>query len=916
MPNFPTYRGELPTSLNPFNLRHYLLLVYWVYFRPTAIKYYLYKTNPNLYSAASASIWRSFTLPAYRNLYLMIPGAILLLSTLLGGIVMLIDTGLPTTPIDWSSLGLTVARALVIAVIYASIGSLVFGVAEGVAGGIAVGVALGVALGLLEVVELKEPVLVLVALIGGLAVRVVFSVAASLAVGLAYGIACSVAAGIVAGMAFDVRLGVLVGIAVGVGALGIIFYPLQLVSALLSNFRGRSHPVQWDELLLFPLPRTERVLIGYLQHEPIKGLGVLGEVARNPFQRWAAQRALYVYLHKNHPAPLQLIYDLLDGSQLNEYAIAPTSKLDWEVLPSLKQLLLGELNQKWVDCHTEWANSFAERLVWLLTEPMRLSRETPLTRFCGMLYSLLVKETVDGESFNLGDRHQTYTDLTDYPGGAEISNSFAALAAFLAYDNLSDLPAALDIASGLGGNFATAIRPGVMNALVRLGEVAAEVATYETATSRVNQQAALLRATDALNELDKHIAAEVVPPEETILQRIIRQWRGLVSQEGGSLGRVENSVRIISPYVAGNPVDNNLFVGREDILRELEETWDRPGQSASVVLYGHRRMGKSSILRNLSTRFDEKTAIVDFNMQRVGPVENTGELLWKQVREIHRAFCQRIDSSLLEPDREEFLQDPYLAFDDYLWQLDQMRDGNRLIFTIDEFEGIEALIEQGRIDAKLLEKWRATFQTYPWFIIAFAGLHNLEEMRRDYWNPIYAGVKAIKVSFLKLNAAQKLITEPTPDFAIDYSSDAVEEILKLTNGQPYLVQLICDNLVSRFNRQTFYENIERDRRFTLEDVHAIIDSDEFYQDGSAYFNGVWGQAEETDPTGQLEILKALTSSPLSFTELMNETHFDSNRIQEAVETLERHDVLEESDGKYGYTVELMRRWVVNTKTNK
>jgi len=41
MPTFPTYRGELPQCLDPLNLRHYFLLAYWVYFRPTALKCYL-----------------------------------------------------------------------------------------------------------------------------------------------------------------------------------------------------------------------------------------------------------------------------------------------------------------------------------------------------------------------------------------------------------------------------------------------------------------------------------------------------------------------------------------------------------------------------------------------------------------------------------------------------------------------------------------------------------------------------------------------------------------------------------------------------------------------------------------------------------------------------------------------------------
>ena len=52
---------------------------------------------------------------------------------------------------------------------------------------------------------------------------------------------------------------------------------------------------------------------------------------------------------------------------------------------------------------------------------------------------------------------------------------------------------------------------------------------------------------------------------------------------------------IENPYIAGNPVTGDLFVGRKDIFRRLEELWRKSGQCESVVIYGHRRMGKSSI---------------------------------------------------------------------------------------------------------------------------------------------------------------------------------------------------------------------------------------------------------------------------------------------------------------------------------
>ncbi|MBD1810892.1 hypothetical protein NDA07_03405 [Microcoleus vaginatus DQ-U2] len=43
--------------------------------------------------------------------------------------------------------------------------------------------------------------------------------------------------------------------------------------------------------------------------------------------------------------------------------------------------------------------------------------------------------------------------------------------------------------------------------------------------------------------------------------------------------------------------------------------------------------------------------------------------------------------------------------------------------------------------------------------------------------------------------------------------------------------------------------------------------------------------------------------------LSQETAMDETSLQEALKTLERHDVVREVDGCYYITVELFRRWV-------
>ena len=56
-----------------------------------------------------------------------------------------------------------------------------------------------------------------------------------------------------------------------------------------------------------------------------------------------------------------------------------------------------------------------------------------------------------------------------------------------------------------------------------------------------------------------------------------------------------------NPYIAGKALnDARGFFGREDVFRLVETVLSSPDQN-SVVLFGQRRIGKTSILLNLLT---------------------------------------------------------------------------------------------------------------------------------------------------------------------------------------------------------------------------------------------------------------------------------------------------------------------------
>ncbi|TVQ19901.1 MAG: MarR family transcriptional regulator [Leptolyngbya sp. DLM2.Bin15] len=304
--------------------------------------------------------------------------------------------------------------------------------------------------------------------------------------------------------------------------------------------------------------------------------------------------------------------------------------------------------------------------------------------------------------------------------------------------------------------------------------------------------------------------------------------------------------------------------------------------------------------------------MVDFNLQRMGTVRSTGEWLYALALSLYDRLPPDLQPTIFEPDETVFLDpahNPYQTFNRWLKKLAPLMADRRFIVAIDEFELLEDAMDNGRVELGLTEFLRGLIQTTDWFVLVLAGLYTLQEKCHDYWNPLFGSIKPRKVSFLTAAAARQLITQPSLDFPLDYTPEALNEIVHLTHGQPYLVQLIGQNLVTQFNRQVFEEGQKSDRPISLTDLHAVIDSSALFQDGGAYFTGVWRQAETSEPLGQIDLLQALSAGPLTLPELVAATGLSPDAVTAALKTLCDHDVVVQEGDRLQFTVELMRRWV-------
>jgi hypothetical protein len=453
------------------------------------------------------------------------------------------------------------------------------------------------------------------------------------------------------------------------------------------------------------------------------------------------------------------------------YLFVPATRVQFRRLPSARLVLLAEVEQRFVAASSDSGDN-SERIVWVLTRRLRRMTPTPLSRFSGMLYELYRDESEldeqDVAEIRLAERFAAaYEGVRAYPHGAEVADSFATMDAFLQHTSIDDLATAHQHLAWIQSLTESLLRPAVIRTLTALGDVSREVVVFTQSTSPARQSAALNRANGALNELASFVQTRVLPPERVLLKRIVQHWQTIIAAEQGKLGQAalremlpserlavghvarESDVwqrpieSIANPYVVGDPVAPPLFVGRGDILARIASLWSTAANADSIILYGHRRMGKSSLLRNLDQAAPPGSIVAYVDLQgETSFVASTADLLAGMANRIYSAVRRALpDSGLARPEADAFTTPAraQLLFDQFMEQVRDVLNGRRLILALDEFEAIDYAVRNHKIGRDIYTFLRARKQE-PWLAFVLGGLHTLDEMSRDYQEPFYGTV--------------------------------------------------------------------------------------------------------------------------------------------------------------------------------
>jgi hypothetical protein len=357
--------------------------------------------------------------------------------------------------------------------------------------------------------------------------------------------------------------------------------------------------------------------------------------------------------------------------------------------------------------------------------------------------------------------------------------------------------------AGAAGRLATGQLAGPAAILLRaFSRISQDVGAAVQQTSVYNQRLALSGVEGRLDGLLR----ELTRSTDVYAGRfhpIAAAWRQVVTGHGQQLAlEAEARQEIDSPYVIGVPLteQQELFVGRTDISSRIEQLLS-DGCRIPLLLYGQRRMGKTSLLNNLGRLLPE--AIVPLFVDLQGPASRAADhtgLLYNLGRAMRESAGARRGLSLPALSREELAGDPFTVFEEWLGAVEQALDGRTALLALDEFEALETALANGRFrEEAVLGMLRYLIQHRPCFRVLLSGSHSLPEVRR--WASYLINVQTIHVSYLNESEACQLIERPVEGFALSYEREASRRVLHLTRRHPFLIQLLCAEIVALKNEQ-------------------------------------------------------------------------------------------------------------------
>jgi hypothetical protein len=418
-----------------------------------------------------------------------------------------------------------------------------------------------------------------------------------------------------------------------------------------------------------------------------------------------------------------------------------------------------------------------------------------------------------------------------------------------------------------------------------------------------HKRLALNEVGDRLNSLVRELNLANDPYAKRFQPIAIQWWQVVVNHLDFLARTIEHSQEIDNPYIFSSPLSEKqgVFVGRIDVVTRIEQFLRDP-RRPPLLLYGQRRMGKTSLLRNLGRLLPSTIVPLFVDGQGASLADNYADYLYSVAKQMVKSAGEQRQLALPPLPREKLSTSPFITFNDWLDEVEQVletHDKSMALLTLDELEALARVTDKERFDAAdLLSLLRNLIQHRSRFKVMLAGSRTLEEF--DHWASHLINMQVLKIGYLENNEALHLIENPIPNFSLRYELEASQRILKLTRGHPHLIQLLCHEIVILKNKQPPAQR----RLVGPVDVEAAVSS--ALDVGYLFFADI--RQNQIDETGSA-LLRFMAAQgedvPVSQEVLADQFSID---LDQTLSQLLHRDLIEPVQGGYRFQVEMVRCW--------
>ena len=250
-----------------------------------------------------------------------------------------------------------------------------------------------------------------------------------------------------------------------------------------------------------------------------------------------------------------------------------------------------------------------------------------------------------------------------------------------------------------------------------------------------------------------------------------------------------------NPYVAGTPMRGKRgFFGRQDTLDWVKRGLSNPAAN-SLVLFGQRRIGKTTLLLQLRRSLPADTFLpvyFDLQDQATRPLGQVLADLADTITE--QAGLEPLDPAAFD-DRGLFFSRTFLP------QVCAVLGKNRrLVLLLDEFDVLDEATEEELPATAAAQSFLRFIRrvmikdTRPAF--AFAVGRRTDDLALDFTATFRASLVR-EVWVLDRESAEAMVRQaevPDQKGTLRFTNQAVARILSLTSGHPYLIQLLCQQI--------------------------------------------------------------------------------------------------------------------------